>query len=128
MSRDVIASGQMIHGIKQNDIFPLLPAQLITLTTGDISMFQMVKEMINDKSVTDSYSAQTQQSNTTATQIINEQKQTMLKLGSSIDGIKSLAFPRKRKCKSHKGFYLCRIIASYPKRRSSKRCDEVLNQ
>lgn len=90
LSRDVIASGQMIHGIKQNDIFPLLPAQLLTLTTGDISMFQMVKEMINDKSVTDSYSAQTQQSNTTATQIINEQKQTMLKLGSSIDGIKSL--------------------------------------
>ena len=90
MSRDMIASGQMIHGIKQNDIFPLLPAQLLTLTTGDISMFQMVKEMINDKSVTDSYSAQTQQSNTTATQIINEQKQTMLKLGASIDGIKSL--------------------------------------
>ena len=90
LSRDVIASGQMIHGIKQNDIFPLLPAQLLTLTTGDISMFQMVKEMINDKSVTDSYSAQTQQSNTTATQIINEQRQTMLKLGSSIDGIKSL--------------------------------------
>lgn len=90
MSRDMIASGQMIHGIKQNDIFPLLPAQLLTLTTGDISMFQMVKEMINDKSVTDSYAAQTQQSGTTATQIINEQKQTMLKLGSSIDGVKSL--------------------------------------
>ena len=90
LSHDVIASGQIIHGIKQNDLFPVLPAQLLTLTTGDISMFQMVKEMINDKSVTDSYSAQTQQNNTTATQIINEQKQTMLKLGASIDGIKSL--------------------------------------
>jgi len=90
ISRDVIASGNIIHGIKQNDLFPVLPEQLLSVTNGDISMFQQVKEIINDKSVTDSYAAQTQQSNTTATQIINEQKQTMLKLSSSIDGIKSL--------------------------------------
>ena len=90
LSRDVISSGNIINGIKQNDLFPILPTQMLALSTGDISMFQMVKEIINDKSVTDSYAAQTQQSNTTATQIINEQKQTMLKLSSSIDGIKAL--------------------------------------
>jgi len=90
LSRDIITSGNIVHGIKQNDLFPILPAQLLSLQSGDIQMFTMVKEMINDKSVTESYAAQTQQDNTTATQIINEQKQTMLKLGASIDGIKAL--------------------------------------
>lgn len=90
LSRDIISSGNIVHGIKQNDIFPLLPAQFSVLSSGDVSMYTLVKEMINDKSVSDSYAAQTQQDNTTATQIINEQKQTMIKLGAMIDGFKGL--------------------------------------
>lgn len=90
LSRDIITSGNIVHGIKQNDLFPILPTQLLSITNGDVSMFEMVKQIINDKSLSDSYAAQTQQNNTTATQIINEQKQTMLKLSASVDGIKGL--------------------------------------
>ena len=90
LSRDIVNSGQITHGIKQNDIFPILPLQLLSITNGDVSMFELVKNIINDKSVTDSYAAQTIGGDATATQIINEQKQTMLKLSALIDGVKSL--------------------------------------
>lgn len=90
LSRDIVNSGQMTHGIKQNDIFTILPQQLLSITNGDVSMFTMIKEIIAEKTVTDSFGAQTTAEGTTATEIINQQKQTMLKLASFVDGVRSL--------------------------------------
>jgi hypothetical protein len=90
LSRDIINAGQMTHGIKQNDIFTILPQQLLSISNGDVTMFEMVKQVINEKSVTDSYAAQTVPNGATATEVINQQKQTMLKLASLIDGIRAL--------------------------------------
>lgn len=90
LTRDIVKANQMTTGIKQNDIFTILPQQLLAVTAGDVSMFNMVKEVINEKSVSDSYGASTTNEGTTATEIINQQKQTMLKLAALVDGVRSL--------------------------------------
>jgi len=90
LSRDIVNPNQITHGIKQNDIFTILPQQLLSITNGDVSMFELVKQVINEKSVTDSYAGQTVQGSATATEIVNQQKQTMLKLAALIDGVRSL--------------------------------------
>lgn len=89
LSRDVVKSNTITSGIKQGDVFPILPPQLLALTNSDTTMFQMIKEIINEKSVTDSYSGQNTDANT-ATEVVNQQKQTMLKLSAFIDGVRSL--------------------------------------
>ena len=90
LSRDILKSNSITHGIKQNDIFTILPQQMLAITNGDVSMFEMVKQVINEKSVTDSYAAQTMGDDATATEVINQQKQTMLKMAAAIDGIRAL--------------------------------------
>lgn len=90
LSRDIVNANQITHGIKQNDIFTILPQQLLSITNGDVSMFELVKSVINEKSVTDSYAGQTVSGSATATEIVNQQKQTMLKLAALIDGVRSL--------------------------------------
>lgn len=90
LSRDIITAGQFTHGIKQNDIFPILPTQLLSISNGDVSMFEMMKQIINEKSVTDSYAAQNIGGSGTATEVVNQQKQTMLKLAATIDGVRAL--------------------------------------
>jgi hypothetical protein len=90
LSRDIVNANQITHGIKQNDIFTILPQQLLSITNGDVSMFELVKQVINEKSTTDSYAGQTVSGTATATEIVNQQKQTMLKLASLIDGVRSL--------------------------------------
>lgn len=89
LSRDVVKSNTMTTGLKQGDIFPILPTQLLALSNSDISMFNIVKEVINEKTVTDSYSGQNTEANT-ATEVMNQQKQTMLKLSAFVDGVRSL--------------------------------------
>lgn len=90
LSRDIVNPNQITHGIKQNDIFTILPQQLLSVTSGDVSMFEMMKTVIDDKSVSDTFAAQTTDTGTTATEIVNQQKQTMLKLAAIIDGVRSL--------------------------------------
>jgi hypothetical protein len=90
LSRDIVKSGQIIHGIKQNDIFPILPPQLLQVTGSDINMLEMAKSIISEKSVTDAYAAQTSSSDQTATEILNQQKQTLLKLVAFTDGYRLL--------------------------------------
>jgi mRNA-degrading endonuclease YafQ of YafQ-DinJ toxin-antitoxin module len=85
-----VKSGQIIHGIKQNDIFPILPPQLLQVTGSDISMLEMAKQVISEKSVTDAYAAQTSSTEQTATEILNQQKQTLLKLVAYTDGYRLL--------------------------------------
>lgn len=90
LSRDVVKSGTIIHGIKQNDIFPILPPQMLQVTGSDISMLELAKQVISEKSVTDAYAAQTSATEQTATEILNQQKQTLLKLVAYTDGYRML--------------------------------------
>ena len=90
LSRDIVNANTITHGIKANDIFTILPQQLLAISNGDVLMFDKVREIINEKSVTDPYAAQTVGDDVTATQIVNEQKQTMLKLAALIDGVRAL--------------------------------------
>lgn len=90
LSRDIVNANTITHGIKPNDIFTLLPQQLLSISQGDISMFEIMKEVINEKSVTDSYAGQTVPGDATATEVVNQQKQTMLKLAALIDGVRAL--------------------------------------
>lgn len=90
LSRDLVTSGKIIHGLKQNDVFPILPTQLLTLSNSDVSMFQLVKDIINEKSVSDAFGAQDIGGSKTATEVVNQQKQTILKMAALMDGVRSL--------------------------------------
>lgn len=89
LSRDVVKSNTITAGIKQGDIFPILPPQLLALSNSDISMFNIIKEVINEKSVSEAFEGQNTEANT-ATEVISQKKQTMMKLGAFIDGVKNL--------------------------------------
>lgn len=89
LSKDIIKANTLTSGIKKDDIFTILPEQLLSISNGDVSMFNILKEIINEKSVTDSFSGQNTEANT-ATEVINQKKQTMIKLISLIDGVKNL--------------------------------------
>lgn len=89
LSRDIVKSNTFTQGVKQGDVFPILPTQLLALSNSDVSMFNIIKEVINEKSVTDSFGGQNTEAGT-ATEVINQQKQTMLKLSAFIDGVRNL--------------------------------------
>lgn len=119
LSRDIVNSNQITHGIKPNDIFTILPQQLLSVTNGDVSMFELIKGIISDKSVTETFAGQTTTTTATATEIVNQQKQTMLKLASIIDGVRGL----------EKRLILLRIynlIANWTKHTESPYYEEIM--
>lgn len=90
LPRNWAKPGMAYRGIKASMLEPLLPIEARTITQSDTSYFEIVKEIINDKSVDDSFSGGTQDAGQTATVYLEQQKNTISKLFQIIDGIKAL--------------------------------------
>lgn len=80
--------GNIVYGVKKDDIWPIVNTNGIT--AGDFSFYQMIKQSIEEKSVNKSFAGAPQNDNATATQILTEKEQQLLKLGLTLDGIISL--------------------------------------
>lgn len=86
---DIFTAGKINNNIKEGDLFSILPPNS-GLNQSDFSMYQLIKTMIEDKSINATYSGEKPQGQVTATQISSERQQQLLKLGLNFDAIKSL--------------------------------------
>ena len=86
---DIFTAGKINNNIKEGDLFGLLPPNS-GLNNADFSMFNLIKEQIEGKSINATFSGEKPQGQVTATQIASERQQQLLKLGLNFDAIKSL--------------------------------------
>jgi len=89
LSRDIYNPGKISNNMKEGDLFPILP-QSTGLNTADFSMYQLIKTMIDDKTINATFSGDDAGGQKTATQIVQEKQQQLLKLGLNFDAIKEL--------------------------------------
>lgn len=80
--------GKIVNDVSPKQLFPLFTSQ--GPTQGEFSFFNLVKTAIEDKTINRTFAGQSQEGNPTATQIIEEKQQQMLKLGLALDGIVNL--------------------------------------
>jgi len=86
VSPNVFIAGKVTPDMKEGDIFDLI--KNAGLNSSDFSFYQLIKEAIDDKSVNPSFSGEGRAgADPTATQVLQEKEQQLLKLGSLIDGI-----------------------------------------
>jgi len=88
-SSDIFSPAKITYNIKDGDLFPLLP-QATALSNADFSMYQLIKENIESKTINATFSGEAPQRQTTAFQLNQEKQQQLLKLGVSFDSIKNL--------------------------------------
>lgn len=88
--------------IKKGSVYPMFESQGVT--AGEFSFYQLIKNMMEDKSVTAQYDGQDTK-DMTATQVLENKKQQLMKLGLALDGIvrfeKDLAMLRLRNILVH---------------------------
>ncbi len=89
LSPNIYNPGKITNDIKEGSLFPILPAST-QLGTADFSMYQLIKTAIDDKTINATFSGEQQGGNPTATQILQEKQQQLLKLGLNFDSVKEL--------------------------------------
>jgi hypothetical protein len=89
LSPNIYNPGKITNNIKEGDLFPILPNNN-ALGTADFSMYQLIKTMIDDKTMNATFSGDQQDGQRTATQIVQEKQQQLLKLGLNFDAVKNL--------------------------------------
>lgn len=85
-SKHIFTAGRINPGMTEGDLFTLLPKEVLGLNSSDFSFYQLIKQSIEDKTINSSYSGEQQTGSPTATQVLQEKEQQMLKLGAAIDG------------------------------------------
>lgn len=88
IDQSMFLPGKIVDNVSPKQLFPLLTSAGVT--SGEFSFFNLVKQSIEDKTINRTFSGQTQEGSPTATQIIEEKQQQMLRLGLALDGIIAL--------------------------------------
>jgi len=88
-NQNIFTPGKINNNMKEGDLFDILPPGS-GLNNADFSMYQLIKGMIDDKTINATYSGDSDQGKSTATQKLLEKQQQLLKLGLNFDAIKSL--------------------------------------
>lgn len=90
LSPNIYFPGKITNNMKKDDLFPILPNNN-GLQAADFSMYQLIRQMIDEKTINATFAGQEQQSkDITATQIQIEKQQQLLKLGLNFDAVKNL--------------------------------------
>jgi hypothetical protein len=89
LNSSIFTPGKINNNMKEGDLFSILPANS-GLNNADFSMYQLIKTMIDDKTINATFSGEKPSTQVTATQIASERQQQLLKLGLNFDAIKSL--------------------------------------
>lgn len=88
LSRKVFYPGTVTNGLNPEDIGVIGPQN--TINNGAVQMYDLLKNMIDSKSVSATFAGETSQKGTTATEIQEVKKQQMMKLGAAMIGVISL--------------------------------------
>lgn len=89
LSRKVLFPGKITRDIDVTKFLPI-GEKNDGVTPSQFAFFQLLKQIIDEKSVSPVFSGDVQKGNATATQIIEMKKQQMMKLGLTIWGVISL--------------------------------------
>ncbi len=90
LSPNIYSPGKITNNMKDGDLFPILPSGS-GLNNADFSMYQLIKTMMDEKTLNATFSGQDQpDKNVTLGQIQIEKQQQLLKLGLNFDSIKNL--------------------------------------
>ena len=85
LSRQSFMSGTINDDIKKDSVFPLFDPTG-GVTAGEFSFYQLLKGQMEEKSVTKQYEGG-ETTGMTATQVLENKKQNVLKMGLALDGI-----------------------------------------
>lgn len=87
ITSDMIRSGKMISQIRKDDIFSILPPELVQgVTSGEFSFYEMMKKELDEKTSTREFAGlggKTQ----TATEFTENRKSQLLRFSALIDGV-----------------------------------------
>jgi len=101
----IYTPGKILNNMRAGDLSPVFQNEL---KTADFSMYELIKQNIDDKTINATFSGQEQTGNKTATQILQEKQAQLLKLGLNFDAVKNL---EKRLVWARIG----NVIKNYPK-------------
>jgi hypothetical protein len=88
LSSEELSPSNIISNIRKDDIFSVLPPELIQgVTAGEVSVMEMLKKEIDEKTLSREFAGETQNQHQTATQFIENKKSQLMKLGALVDGI-----------------------------------------
>lgn len=87
--KGLLYSSRLISGLRAGQFEALLPAESRQITNSDATFLQVVKSVIGDKTVDDTFAGQTVDTKT-ATEYLQRQKNTIMKLFSLVLGIQNL--------------------------------------
>ena len=88
LSNEELAPSNIISNIRKDDIFSVLPPELIQgVTSGEVSVMEMLKKEIDEKTMSREFSGETLNQHQTATQFMENKKSQLMKLGALVDGI-----------------------------------------
>lgn len=88
LSQSVFLPATITSDIPKDTLYPLVEGNS-GVTPGEFSMYQLIKEQLDSKSVAPEFSGDVQ-GDPTATQILENKKQQLLKLGLALDGVVNL--------------------------------------
>lgn len=102
LTRDSFLPAKINDDIKKDSVYPLIQSDGITAS--EFSFYELMKNMMEEKSVTRGYEGN-ENRDITATQVLEQKKQQILKLGLALDGIirfeRDLAMLRLRNILAH---------------------------
>lgn len=87
-SRDIFNPGKITYDVQDGDLFDLI--QNPGITAADFSFYSLVQEDINNKSINAIAAGEGATGDPTATQVLEEKQQAMVKLGLALDGVLNL--------------------------------------
>lgn len=89
LSSDIYTPGKINNNMKEGQLFPILP-QTTGLNQADFSMYQLIKQQIEDKTINATYSGEAPDTKVTLGQLQMEKQQQLIKLGINFDAVKNL--------------------------------------
>lgn len=89
LNGDIFTPGRVNNNMREGDLFPILP-QGSMLNQAEFSMYELIKQQIEDKTINPTFSGEQPKTQVTLGQLQMEKQQQLLKLGINFDAIKNL--------------------------------------
>lgn len=86
----IFAAGVITNDVKENTFYSMLPPEALGIKAGEFSFYNLIKESINEKTVNEVYSGESQEGVDTLGQAQQMKEQQLLKLGSALDAVVNL--------------------------------------
>lgn len=87
LSSRVFMPGKITHGIPRNTLFPISDKEVEGVTQSEFNMIKELQDSLNQESVSPTFQGQQSKTNTTATEIIELQRQAKMVMGLAVSAM-----------------------------------------